>query len=117
MNTDELKTQLKETVAFIRKKTKLEPQIGIVLGTGLGNLVKEISVETEFSYKDIPHFALSTAETHAGKLILGYISNKAVVAMQGRFHYYEGYSMQQITFPIRAMKFLGIKALVISNAA
>jgi purine-nucleoside phosphorylase len=114
---NELKKQIKETVGFIRKTVKIEPQIGIVLGTGLGDLVKEISIEAEFSYKDVPHFAISTAETHAGKLILGYISDQAVVAMQGRFHYYEGYSMQQITFPIRVMKFLGIKALVISNAA
>lgn len=113
----ELKKQIKEAVDFIQNQTKIDPQIGIVLGTGLGDLVKEISIEAEFSYQDIPHFAISTAETHAGKLILGDISDRAVVAMQGRFHYYEGYSMQQITFPIRVMKFLGIKALVISNAA
>ena len=113
----ELQKQIKEAANFIRKQAKIDLQIGIVLGTGLGDLVKEISIEAEFSYQDIPHFAISTAETHAGKLILGYISDRAVVAMQGRFHYYEGYSMQQITFPIRVMKFLGIKALVISNAA
>lgn len=88
-----------------------------MLGTGLGDLVKEIEQEVALSYKDIPHFPVSTVETHAGKLIFGKISGRPVVAMQGRFHYYEGYSMQQITFPIRVMKFLGVKTLLISNAA
>jgi purine-nucleoside phosphorylase len=113
----DLKKQIKEAADHIQGQTKVKPQIGIVLGTGLGELVKEISVDAQFSYQQIPHFAVSTVETHAGKLILGSISNRLVVAMQGRFHYYEGYSMLQITFPIRVMKFLGIKTLVISNAA
>ncbi|OGB67051.1 MAG: purine-nucleoside phosphorylase [Caldithrix sp. RBG_13_44_9] len=113
----DLKKQINEAVDHIQGQTKVKPQIGIVLGTGLGELVKEISVDAQFSYQQIPHFAVSTVETHAGKLILGSISDRKVVAMQGRFHYYEGYSMQQITFPIRVMKFLGIKTLVISNAA
>ncbi|GAB4363900.1 MAG: purine-nucleoside phosphorylase [Calditrichia bacterium] len=113
----ELRKQIEETLNYIRKYNQSSPEVGIVLGTGLGDLVKEIEVETELSYKDIPHFPVSTVETHAGKLIFGKISGKAVVAMQGRFHYYEGYSMKQITYPIRVMKFLGVKTLVISNAA
>ncbi len=113
----ELHTKIDETVQYIRKFSDLIPEVGVVLGTGLGDLVKEISIDCEISYKDLPHFPISTVETHTGKLILGYISNKPIVAMQGRFHYYEGYSMQQITYPIRLMKFLGIKTLVISNAA
>lgn len=112
-----LLTKINDAVASIREKSDIVPSVGIVLGTGLGDLVKEIDIKQEYSYRDLPHFPLSTVETHAGKLILGYISDKPVVAMQGRFHYYEGYSMQQITFPIRLMKILGIKTLVISNAA
>ena len=113
----DLKKQIQETVDHIQKQVKVKPRIGIVLGTGLGELVKEIVVNTQFSYQDLPHFAVSTVETHAGKLIIGSISDRTVVVMQGRFHYYEGYSMQQITFPIRVMKFLGISTLLISNAA
>jgi len=91
-------------------------EIGIVLGTGLGGLVKEIKITKELNYSEIPHFPLSTVETHTGKLIFGKIGEKNIVAMQGRFHLYEGYSMQQITFPIRVMKFLGVKTLFLSNA-
>jgi purine-nucleoside phosphorylase len=109
--------KIKETLNFIRKSSDLSPEVGIVLGTGLGGLVKEIDIECQISYKNLPHFPVSTVETHAGKLIMGYIARKPVIAMQGRFHYYEGYTMQQITYPIRVMKLLGIKALVISNAA
>lgn len=112
-----LKEQIQETVTYLQKQSTIKPQVGIILGTGLGGLVKEILIETELSYKDIPHFAISTVETHAGKLIFGKIANKTVVAMQGRFHYYEGYNMQQITFPVRVMKFLGVSTLLISNAA
>ncbi len=93
------------------------PELGIVLGTGLGGLVKEIEVEREMSYNFIPHFPTSTVESHFGKLIFGKLGGRPVVAMQGRFHFYEGYTMEQITFPIRVMKVLGVKALFISNAA
>lgn len=113
----ELRQQIQEALQFIRQHTAMEPEVGIVLGTGLGDLVKEIDQEVALSYSDIPHFPISTVETHAGKLIFGKISGRDVVAMQGRFHYYEGYSMKQITFPIRVMKFLGVKTLLISNAA
>ncbi len=113
----ELKQQIMEALNFIRTKTKLEPKIGIILGTGLGGLAKEIQAETIIDYAEIPHFPISTVESHHGKLIFGKLSGKDVVAMQGRFHYYEGYSMKQITFPVRVMKFLGVKYLLISNAA
>jgi purine-nucleoside phosphorylase len=95
----------------------MRPTVGIVLGTGLGGLVGEIDVETSIDYADIPHFPLSTVESHKGKLIFGTLAGKKVVAMQGRFHYYEGYSMEQVTFPIRVLKFLGIGTLLMSNAA
>lgn len=106
-----------ETVEYIHDKVQTKPEIGIVLGTGLGGLVKEIEIKHELPYEEIPHFAVSTVETHQGKLIFGTIGNKNVVAMQGRFHYYEGYGMRQITYPIRVMKMLGIKQLLVSNAA
>ena len=112
----ELRQQIDEAVNFIRQHTQMKPGIGVVLGTGLGDLVKEIQQETVLPYEKIPHFPLSTVEFHAGKLIFGTISGREVVAMQGRFHYYEGYTMQQITFPIRVMKFLGVHTLIISNA-
>jgi purine-nucleoside phosphorylase len=112
----ELKKQLEETLQVIRKKTSLEPQVGIVLGTGLGGLVKEIKIECEFDYSELPHFPLSTVESHKGRLIFGEIGEKKIVAMQGRFHYYEGYSMKQITYPIRLMKVLGANYLFVSNA-
>lgn len=112
----ELKKKVEEAIGYIREHTALLPQVGIVLGTGLGELAKEIDAEVVLSYENIPHFPVSTVEFHAGKLILGAISGRPVIAMQGRFHYYEGYSMQQITFPIRVMKCLGVKTLVISNA-
>ena len=113
----DLRRKIEQTLKFIRKHSQIQPKIGIVLGTGLGDLVNQIEIEKEISYKDIPNFPVSTVETHAGKLITGHLSGKAVVAMQGRFHYYEGYSMHQITFPIRVMKFLGVEILLISNAA
>jgi purine-nucleoside phosphorylase len=113
----ELRKRIDEAIAAIRSKTKSEPAVGIILGTGLGGLVKEIETETEIDYGDIPHFPVSTVESHHGKLIFGNLSGKRVVAMQGRFHYYEGYSIQQITFPVRVMKFLGVKSLLVSNAA
>jgi purine-nucleoside phosphorylase len=105
-----------ESVQFIRTKTKTEPSIGIILGTGLGALVREIQKEIEIDYTQIPHFPLSTVESHAGKLIFGTLGGKSVIAMQGRFHFYEGYTMQQITFPVRVMKMLGVTRLLVSNA-
>ncbi len=112
----ELKGQLEESVRFIRKFTDSVPQIGIILGSGLGELANRIDVEVSINYRDIPNFPLSTVEFHEGKLIFGKISGKEVVVMQGRFHFYEGYSPQQITFPVRTMRFLGAKILIISNA-
>jgi purine-nucleoside phosphorylase len=109
--------QLNETVSFIKNIYSDSPKIGIVLGSGLGNLAKEIIVEKEISYDTIPHFPVSTVEGHQGKLIFGKLSGKNVVAMSGRFHYYEGYTAQQVVFPIRVMKFLGVETLLISNAA
>ncbi len=112
----ELLKKIDETVAVIRQKTKVNYPIGIILGTGLGGLVKDIEIEHEIDYKSLPHFPLSTVESHHGKLIFGKINGKNVVAMQGRFHYYEGYTMKQITYPVRVMKFLGVKTLLVSNA-
>lgn len=109
---------IQETVQYIKQRTNnFEPQFGIVLGTGLGGLVTEIEVEFSLMYSNIPNFPISTLEFHSGKLIFGTLNGKKVVAMQGRLHYYEGYSMQQITFPIRVMKALGIQWLFVSNAA
>ncbi len=111
----ELLNRIDEAISYIGKITTARPEIGIVLGTGLGGLAKEIIIDNEINYGDIPHFAESTVETHSGKLLFGTLSGKPVVAMQGRFHFYEGYSMEQITFPIRVMKFLGVSVLLISN--
>jgi purine-nucleoside phosphorylase len=109
--------QMKEAADYINSKTQVKPSIGIILGTGLGGLVKEIEVIDEISYQDIPHFPVSTVESHSGKLIFGNLGGKQVVAMQGRFHFYEGYNMQQVTFPVRVMKLLGIERLFVSNAS
>lgn len=109
---------IQETVQYIKQRTtNFEPEIGIVLGTGLGGLVTDIEVEFSLMYSNIPNFPISTLEFHSGKLIFGTLNGKKVMAMQGRLHYYEGYSMQQITFPIRVMKALGIQWLFVSNAA
>ncbi len=108
--------QIRHTTDYLRKRTSFEPEIGIVLGTGLGGLIKDIQIEFEIPYSNIPDFPISTVEFHAGKLIFGTLMGRKVVAMQGRFHYYEGYTMQQITFPIRVLKMLGIKYLFLSNA-
>ncbi|MGA7722233.1 MAG: purine-nucleoside phosphorylase [Ignavibacteriaceae bacterium] len=113
---NDLISKIKETLQVIRQKTTDEFSVGIILGTGLGGLVKDIEVEFEIDYAGLPHFPLSTVESHRGKLIFGKIGDKKVVAMQGRFHYYEGYTMQQITYPVRVMKFLGVKTLLVSNA-
>lgn len=111
-----LTDKIKETLSVIRKKTNDDYPVGIILGTGLGGLVKEINIEHQIDYGELPHFPLSTVESHHGRLIFGTINGKKVVAMQGRFHFYEGYTMQQITFPVRVMKFLGVKTLLVSNA-
>ncbi|HOE39025.1 MAG TPA: purine-nucleoside phosphorylase [Bacteroidales bacterium] len=108
---------IKDTVSYIKTHIQVEPEIGIVLGTGLGGLVKEIDIQTSLSYEKIPNFPVSTVEGHSGKLIFGKLGGKNVVAMQGRFHYYEGYDMDQVVFPIRVMKYLGIKTLFLSNAS
>lgn len=113
----QLRTHIEEAVAFLRTKTRMQPAIGIILGTGLGGLAKDIKPEVVVDYGDIPHFPLSTVESHHGKLIFGFLGTKPVVAMQGRFHFYEGYTMHQVTFPVRVMKFLGVRTLLISNAA
>lgn len=106
---------IQEAVQYIQGIANFSPQYGIILGTGLCNLSDEIERIAEIDYKDIPHFPISTVQTHKGKLILGHLAGKRVVAMAGRFHYYEGYSMQQVTFPVRVLKFLGIERLFISN--
>lgn len=112
----ELINKINETLSVIHKYTKDVYPIGIILGTGLGGLVKEIKVEHEIDYAELPHFPLSTVESHHGKLIFGKLGGKKVVAMQGRFHFYEGYTMQQIAYPVRVMKFLGVETLLVSNA-
>lgn len=114
------RAMIAEAVAFIRTRTTLAPGIGIILGTGLGGLVREIEIETTIDYAEIPHFPVSTVESHHGRLIFGRLSGAAVVAMQGRFHSYEGYTMKQIAFPVRVMSNgagLGVRTLLISNAA
>jgi purine-nucleoside phosphorylase len=107
---------IQESLKFIESKTSIKPEIGIILGTGLGRLADSIDTDVSLPYETVPHFPLSTVEAHAGKLILGTMKGKSVVAMQGRFHYYEGYTMQQIVYPIRVMKFLGVQTLIVSNA-
>ncbi len=112
----ELISKINETLEVIKKITTEEYPFGIILGTGLGGLVKDINIQHEIEYEDLPYFPLSTVESHHGKLIFGKIGDKNAVAMQGRFHFYEGYSMKQITYPVRVMKFLGVKTLLVSNA-
>ncbi len=109
--------KIEEATNFIKEGKDFQPEIGIILGTGLGGLVSEIDVKYSIPYEEIPHFPVSTVEGHQGRLILGVLSGKNVVAMQGRFHFYEGYTMQELTFPVRVMKYLGIKKLLVSNAA
>lgn len=112
-----MRNEVKKTVSFLQEKGISEPEIGIILGTGLGNLATKIQVEIEVPYAEIPGFPEATVEFHAGKLIYGTIEGKKVLAMKGRYHFYEGYTMQQVTFPVRVMKLLGISTLLISNAA
>ncbi len=112
----DLRRDIREAVGFLRQRTRVKPRLGIILGTGLGGLVKNIRVSDIVPYQEIPHFPISTVESHAGRLIFGTLAGKPAMVMQGRFHYYEGYSMQQVTFPVRVMKALGIGTMVVSNA-
>ncbi len=118
MNTPEprLSEQIREALAVVQARSSLKPSVGIILGTGLGQLADEITVETVIPYGEIPHMPLSTVETHAGRLLIGHLGGKTVVAMQGRFHYYEGYTMKQVTFPVRLMRAMGADTLLVSNA-
>ena len=109
--------KIQETSSFIRKRMHTNPETAIILGTGLGSLANEITDKYEIKYEEIPNFPISTVEGHSGKLIFGKLGNKDIMAMQGRFHYYEGYSMKEVTFPVRVMRELGIKTLFVSNAA
>ncbi len=109
--------QVSQSVGFLRRKVDIQPQIGIVLGTGLGGLADRIQAAAIIPYEEIPHFPVSTVKSHMGRLIFGSLGDKMIMAMQGRFHYYEGYEAKEITFPIRVMADMGMKALLISNAA
>ncbi|MEO7925020.1 MAG: purine-nucleoside phosphorylase [Chitinophagaceae bacterium] len=109
--------QFNETVKFLKKQYPETPTVGIVLGSGLGNFINEIAVEKEVAYADIPNFPVSTVQGHGGKLIFGKLSGKPVIAMAGRFHFYEGYKAQDVVFPVRVMKLLGVETLLLSNAA
>ena len=109
--------RIQETAAYLRGKMHTHPETAIILGTGLGSLADEITEKYEIKYEEIPNFPVSTVEGHSGKLIFGKLGNKDIMAMQGRFHYYEGYSMKEVTFPVRVMRELGIKTLFVSNAS
>lgn len=113
---ESFRAQRAEALNFIQSKTTSKPEYVIILGTGLGRLADQINVETSISYADIPHFPVSTVESHAGRLLFGTLGGKNVVAMQGRFHYYEGYTMQQIVFPLRVLQANGAHTLMVSNA-
>ena len=110
-------TQIQEAKEFLQKKITSVPDVAVILGTGLGSLAEHIENKTTIKYADIPHFPLSTVEGHAGEFIIGNIGSKHVIAMSGRFHFYEGYSMKEVTFPVRVMKALGINKLIVTNAA
>lgn len=109
--------KIKATASYIKERIKTTPEIGIILGTGLGGLVKEIEIIDSIPYSEIPNFPVSTVDGHAGRLIYGKLGSKEVLAMQGRFHYYEGYSMKEVTFPVRVLKFVGVSNLFVSNAS
>ncbi len=109
--------KVQETVKFLQNKGITVPDYGIILGTGLGNLVEKINIEMTISYNEIPNFPVSTVEGHSGELIFGILGGKKVIAMRGRFHYYEGWTMEQTVFPVRVMKFLGVENLIVSNAS
>ena len=114
--TSELKRQIDEAVASLRGRTALVPEVGVILGTGLGTLAEGLTVETRIPYKDIPHFAVSTVESHKGELVFGKLGGRPAVVMSGRVHFYEGYTMRQVSFPVRVMQALGAKTLIVSNA-
>jgi len=114
---EDLKTKVTESVEFINQKSKIKPKIAIILGTGLGKLAEDIKEKEIIPYSEIPNFPVSTVQSHSGNLVLGKLGNKEVVAMQGRFHYYEGYNLKEVTFPVRVMKKLGADIIIISNAA
>lgn len=113
----DLYNKIKEAADFIGSKSKIKPEIALILGSGLGAIADQIEDAEHYSYSDIPHFPVSTVEGHAGKLVIGTLEGKKVVAMQGRFHYYEGYTMDEVTFPVRVMKLLGVEKLIVTNAA
>ncbi len=113
----DLQMKIKESAEYILSKVNIEPEIGLILGSGLGAIGDQIENPEYFPYNEIPHFPVSTVEGHAGRLVVGTLEGKKVVAMQGRFHYYEGYHMQEVTFPVRVMKLLGVKTLIVTNAA
>jgi purine-nucleoside phosphorylase len=112
---EEMMADLQEALEVIRQRTPLQPRVGIIMGTGLGGLAGNIEVEADLPYEEIPHFPLSTVETHHGRIVLGYLEGVPVVAMQGRFHRYEGYSLQKVTFPVRVLRLLGAEILVVSG--
>ncbi|WP_244554735.1 purine-nucleoside phosphorylase [Pontibacter indicus] len=115
---NDMMQQLRESASYIQDKTgNFQPEFGIILGTGLGALIKEIEIEYSLDYADIPHFPVSTVESHTGRLAFGTLAGRRVIVMQGRFHYYEGYTMQQVVHPVRVMKLLGVNKLFISNAS
>lgn len=114
---EDLKAKIAESAEFINRKSKIKPKIAIILGTGLGRLAEDIEEKEIIPYSEIPNFPVSTVQGHSGNLVLGKLGNKEVVAMQGRFHYYEGYSLKEVTFPVRVMKKLGADIIIISNAA
>jgi purine-nucleoside phosphorylase len=109
--------QVQETVSFIKAKTNFTPEYGVILGSGLGSFTDDIQIEFTLPYTEIPNFPVSTVQGHKGALVFGTIGTKKVVAMQGRFHFYEGYSMKEVTFPVRVMKYLGVEKLIVSNAS
>lgn len=110
-------SQMNEAVAYLQSQVDVKPQVGIILGTGLGGLADKIKVHKKVPYEDIPHFPVSTVKGHSGQLVFGELGGKQVMAMQGRFHYYEGYTLQEVTFPVRVMKLMGIERLIVSNAS
>jgi purine-nucleoside phosphorylase len=111
-----LRAEIEAAVSQLRSRTAMVPEVGIILGTGLGALARSISIEVSVPYREIPHFPESTVESHAGELVLGSLAGKSVVAMRGRVHFYEGYTMQQVTFPVRVMRALGARTLIVSSA-
>lgn len=115
--SENLIAQINEAAAYLKSQFTEQPKVGIILGTGLGGLVNEITIEKSIDYRNIPHFPISTVEGHSGRMIIGKIGRVPVIAMQGRFHYYEGYKMEQVTFPARVMKVAGINTLFVSNAS